>query len=343
MTLWLFIIGTHLLDYSMYYSGVWEQYPHLIAIGSGFPFLNGPLFCFYVKYSLRNDIKFKKKELLHFSPFVPYYLAVSPFFLYQAAEKIKVTQGDISHFDEINNFALIGFCLSGIGYPVYSLRILKRFHRLMHQNFSFEEAVNHKWLGYLILGIFTIFSTIILVLVIQNALHIATPLNLKLIFYTMIILFIVFIGFYGIRYRGIFNETTSFVHIEESDDEEKQKGLYHKTGLKPDGARQIHVQLLDFMDKKKPYLEPRLTLGNQASMLNVSVHHLSQVINLFEGRNFFDFINQYRVDEFKKRAANPQFSSFSILAIAMDSGFNSKSSFNQSFKKITGQTLSEYF
>ena len=342
LMLWLFIIGTHLLDYSMYYSGIWQQYPHMIAIGSGFPFLHGPLFYFYVKYSLRNDIRFKPFEFVHFLPVVVYYLSVSPFYFYSAADKLLVIQGDIPQFDVINNFALIGFCFSGIGYPLYSLRLLKRYHRLMHQNFSFEESINHKWLVYLIFWIFSIFGTIILVLLIQNALHIKAPFNLELIFYTMIILFILFVGFYGIQYRGIFTETSAVVQVDDDDEENKAAGNYQKTGLKTDDAKIIHNQLLALMTKDKPFLEPRLTLGNLASMLGVTVHHLSQVINQFEGRNFYDFVNHYRVEEFKKRVENPQYSSFSILAIALDSGFNSKSSFNQVFKKLTGQTPSEY-
>ena len=79
-----------------------------------------------------------------------------------------------------------------------------------------------------------------------------------------------------------------------------------------------------------------------AGDLDISPNHLSQVINQYEKKNFYDFINMYRVEEFKRRALKPENSNYSILAIAYDSGFNSKSSFNQVFKKIEGKTPSRY-
>jgi len=96
------------------------------------------------------------------------------------------------------------------------------------------------------------------------------------------------------------------------------------------------------METEKPYLEPKLTLSSLADELEISANHLSQVINQYEEKNFFDFVNSYRVEEYKERATDPAYQNFSILAIALDSGFNSKSSFNQVFKKFTGKTPSQY-
>lgn len=96
------------------------------------------------------------------------------------------------------------------------------------------------------------------------------------------------------------------------------------------------------MDEKKPYLEPKLTLNMLATQLDVSSNHLSQTINQHQNQNFYDFINQYRVEEFKQRAKDPKNQHFNILALALDSGFNSKSAFNLIFKKHTGITPSQF-
>ncbi len=96
------------------------------------------------------------------------------------------------------------------------------------------------------------------------------------------------------------------------------------------------------MNDKKPYLEPKLTLGSLAQSIGLSANHLSQVINQFEGVNFHDFVNKYRVEEFKNLASDPHRSHFSILALALDAGFNSKSAFNMVFKKHTDKTPSQY-
>jgi AraC-like DNA-binding protein len=75
----------------------------------------------------------------------------------------------------------------------------------------------------------------------------------------------------------------------------------------------------------------------------MSPNHLSQVINQLEGKNFFDFVNAYRVEEVKRKMADDRSKKLTLLAIALESGFNSKTSFNMVFKKMTGQTPSQYY
>lgn len=96
------------------------------------------------------------------------------------------------------------------------------------------------------------------------------------------------------------------------------------------------------MTSGKPYLEANLSLPELANKLEIPSHHLSRVINEQFGMNFFDFINQYRIDEVKSKIGNPKYAHLSLLGIAFDSGFNTKSAFNRVFKKITGLTPSEY-
>jgi AraC-like DNA-binding protein len=93
-------------------------------------------------------------------------------------------------------------------------------------------------------------------------------------------------------------------------------------------------------EQEKPFLNPKLTLINLADLIDVTANHLSQTINQYEKVNFHDFVNKYRVEEFIKRAKSNN--NFSILANALDSGFNSKSSFNIVFKKFKEITPSKY-
>lgn len=76
--------------------------------------------------------------------------------------------------------------------------------------------------------------------------------------------------------------------------------------------------------------------------MNISTHHLSQAINQNLNTNFYKFVNAYRVEEVKKKLKNPEFEKYSILGIAFESGFNSKSTFNKIFKEETGMTPSEF-
>ena len=79
-----------------------------------------------------------------------------------------------------------------------------------------------------------------------------------------------------------------------------------------------------------------------AKEVDIPSHYLSQVINENIGLNFFDFINRQRVEDVKSKISDPRYNNFSILGIAFESGFNSKSAFNRVFKNITGITPSEY-
>jgi AraC-like DNA-binding protein len=97
-----------------------------------------------------------------------------------------------------------------------------------------------------------------------------------------------------------------------------------------------------FLKKEKSYLNPQLTLPELAMQLHISMHMLSRVINECYDKNFQDFINTYRVEEFKALITNPKYKHQTILAVALDAGFNSKTAFNRSFKKITGNTPREF-
>ncbi len=117
---------------------------------------------------------------------------------------------------------------------------------------------------------------------------------------------------------------------------------YAGSRLTESEGKQYAEKLSDYMKSSKPYLNPELTLSQLAGELGISGHILSQVVNEKFGLNFFDFINSYRVEEFKERASDPRYTNFSLLGIALDSGFNSKSAFNRIFKQKTGITPSQF-
>jgi AraC-like DNA-binding protein len=117
---------------------------------------------------------------------------------------------------------------------------------------------------------------------------------------------------------------------------------YERSGLTQAQA-EAHVQrLVRLLEEKQLHRNSLLTLDELAGELRVTPHHLSQVINTQLGKNFYDFVNGYRVEETKRRLRDPKSSRLTILAIALECGFNTKSSFNTVFKKHTGVTPSQY-
>lgn len=117
---------------------------------------------------------------------------------------------------------------------------------------------------------------------------------------------------------------------------------YEKSSLTPEKAEECLKCLKILMNKEKPYLDSELSLQKLSSLLAISPHHLSQVLNENMEQSFFDFVNSYRIEEAKKLLLSPKSELLTILAIAEESGFNSKSAFNTAFKKFTGLTPSEF-
>ncbi|MBX7218584.1 MAG: helix-turn-helix domain-containing protein [Blastocatellia bacterium] len=117
---------------------------------------------------------------------------------------------------------------------------------------------------------------------------------------------------------------------------------YLTSSLTPDRGERLAEQLQKLVVTQKPYLQPELTLRDVAASLSATPQQVSQLINERFDQNFSDWVNRHRVEEAKRRLADPRHKHLSILAIAEDSGFNSKSTFNAAFKKHTGVTPSQF-
>ena len=330
----MLVVSIHLTNSHLYTAGYWEIYPHLVGITVPFPFFYGPLLYLYVYYSIHNT-HFRKTDYLHFLPVIMSYLYMFQFyFFYSEMEKRLVDQGLIHDFDTFSNIVLVTLILSAIAYTLYTYRLLNQYRILIESNFSNTENINLNWLKGFIWGVGIIFITVTLVLITRDMMGVVYPFNPEYIFFSMLVFAILALGFFGIRHHNIFVDNVVI------DVEEKLKPSYQNSSLKEDTATAKHKSLTDLMRNEKPYLEPDLTLNGLALHLNITPHHLSQIINQFEGQNFNDYINKHRVEEFIARTKeNPH---FSFLAVAFDSGFNSKSTFNSVFKKHKGLTPSQY-
>jgi AraC-like DNA-binding protein len=124
---------------------------------------------------------------------------------------------------------------------------------------------------------------------------------------------------------------------------EGDKRKYKKSLLHPNLLRHGRVDLMKLMATEQPYLNPELTLRDLASRFGIPANQLSQLLNEGFDQNFAEFVNTYRVEMFKSKAADPQLRNRTILALAYECGFNSKTVFNTFFKKIMGQTPGAYW
>lgn len=330
-------IGIHLLSYNLYHLGYWDKYPHLIGVVVPFPLLYGPILYLYTKYSLKADAFLTKKDYFHFAPAAASYLYMFRFlFFYSGEEKLMVVRGVVDDFSVFTSILLVAYAVSGLTYTILAFLKMQAHQRVIENNFSYDRNISLNWLKNSIFWNGIIFLAVAVVLVLREGLGMEFSFNADFIFYTLIVIHICWIGFFGIQHENIFSNLRS----QQSLIELPKTGEYKNSGLKPDAAAAIHQQLLQVMLTEKPYLNPKLALPELAAIMDVSTNHLSQTINQFENVNFHDFINKYRVSEFISRSRSH--ANFSILANALDSGFNSKSAFNTVFKKLMKTTPSDY-
>ncbi|MDX9805489.1 MAG: AraC family transcriptional regulator [bacterium] len=149
-----------------------------------------------------------------------------------------------------------------------------------------------------------------------------------------------------IRRMKIKNEELSD-RITETEEEIKQiseelESKYASSSLNEEDMNFYKETLEKYMKSEKPYLDNELSIRKLAQQLEMQPHHLSQVINSGFDNNFYTYINNYRINEVIDLMKDPKRKHHTILAIAYDSGFKSKSSFNTIFKKMTGKTPSEF-
>jgi AraC-like DNA-binding protein len=100
--------------------------------------------------------------------------------------------------------------------------------------------------------------------------------------------------------------------------------------------------LLNIMDNDRPYLDPSLSLDKLAHQTEMNPKYLSLILNNTLNKNFYEFINEYRIEEVKELLIDPELKHLTIAGIANEAGFNSKSSFNSIFKKQTNITPKEF-
>ncbi|OJJ21504.1 AraC family transcriptional regulator [marine bacterium AO1-C] len=338
LTLWLFITGVHLLFFYVRNTQKHLDFPYLLGIEIPMPLLHGP-FLFLYTSALTNQQQSWKTNLWHFMPYLLSLLSLIPFFRLPVQQKLYVYQNEGAGFEPLMTILLFAFVISGILYSILSLYKLSKHRKNISDQFSFTEKINLRWLRNLTLGL----SFIWLIVIFGEDKHV----------FTAVVGYVFFIGYFGINQLGIFtnkppsisNTITPQVAQEENKalkSPSNPKVKYQKSGLGNEKQKVIHQQLTQLMQDEKLFKVAGLTLRDLAQKLEVHPNILSQVINVEEQKNFYDYINHQRIEEFKQLIKLPENQKFTLLALALECGFNSKTSFNRNFKKVTSISPAEY-
>lgn len=339
LIVWLIYLGFFIGSYSLYSHELFTEFNILSANLISLFMLQGIFLFLYASKLVSKQKRFNKKTLWHLLPFAAFnlYLLIASFFP-DIAHEIRIENVHTNvHHPLLFQLFLIITLLSGPFYFVLTLRLFKRHDINIFDNFSSIDTINLKWLRKLVIIFGVVWTALIIITVIHHVFNLFSMVFCTDSLFLALSVFVILIGYFGLKQKVIFEH-----EFEEQSVFSEEKIKYSGSTLKEDEATEYTEQLTEYMRLKKPYLNPELTLTHLASEIDISTHHLSQIINEQFKLNFFEYINQFRVEEVKSRINDPKFEHYSLLGIALDSGFNSKSSFNRIFKRFTNQTPSQF-
>lgn len=337
---WLVYLGIYLGLYAAFSDVLFKNYQLLSASFISLLLLHGPFLYIYISSLMSNKFKITSQILVHFVPFILFnlYLLIASF-IPEYAAKISLDHTAHNHGTaHIFNFFLILTVLSGPIYFILSIRLLKKLDINIFHNFSTSDEVKLDWLRNLVYTFGVVWTILMFFTTIHHVFGLFSWSFCTDGLFLSLSFFVILIGYFGLKQKEIFSQT------EDKNVEYfiEPKTKYANIQLKENELDEYVHNLKSYMSDYRPYLNADLTLPELAGSLEMPSHHLSMVINEKLNLNFFDFINEYRVEEVKAKMNDPKFSHLSILGIAFESGFNTKSAFNRVFKKLTGMTPTEY-
>lgn len=299
-------------------------------------YLGALLFYLYVRAVSEPDFKWSwKKHSGHLLPFVVALLVLLVnLFPLNGMERTSLCEQIMNNTHPVWFDAIYyGLFLGAFPYYLYKTYSLLRQHdEYILTKFSYLEDVSLEWLNRFFWIELTTWSAFVLFEVLGNYWLSILPTSGLQLSFIVLMLGILYLGVYGLREHPVFVDQP----VEENPESVTPQGLA------PEKIKAYLEALRNYMVKEKPFLEPKISIAELSHRTHIPVNQLSKIINEQLGMNFFDFINSYRVEEFKQLAHDSQFEHFTLLGLAFEAGFNSKSTFNAIFKKFTQQTPSEY-
>lgn len=330
---WLLVIGFRMLVLIMK-NEHGDFFDAQFSIGL-IPLTFGPFLYLYTKSLMLNLKKLPFIDYLHFLPFA--FLTLMYFIFFQ--DKLAFESGYLIFRNDGYTAARIIygliFVFSVFYYSILTLYVINRYRKVKYDRFSYFSSNNMlNWL-YFLSAFFMAMYIVFTIMALYNIFAGIKFFEIEYFSDLSLILLTFSVSYFGIKQNYLFQ-----THIEEKVLKSTKK--YKNSSLSEEIKADYINKIMEFMSSEKPHLNPELTIQDLSKQLNITRHHLTEILNNELGKNFFNFINEYRVAEVKKRLLDNKFTHLTIVAIAFDSGFNSKSTFNSIFKQQTGKPPSKW-
>lgn len=326
----LFVIfhSLFVLHISVHLSQLQYSFPHTLFVSTTFSFLYGPLIYFYVKRTATH-YKFKWIDLLHLVPSFILLAYILPYYTMGSVEKFNIL------------FAGDAFLLPGaytiitikiISLAIYGYLSLKVYQKEKKENLEIPKNILIWHRNIIFIFTFYVIAYLVYaagltqIISFSPIVHIQLGIMMSLIFYVVYIAYVQPDVFSG--------------KIQLNDPKNLFK--YKKSGLTPSYSIELKERLLVLLNEEKVYKRNDICLDWIADKLETNRHSASQVINEHFNMNFFELINNFRIQEAIELLKNNIHNNLHIIDIAYEVGFNNKVTFNKSFKKVTQCTPSKY-
>jgi AraC-like DNA-binding protein len=303
-----------------------------------FLFLHGPALWFYIKSLSEHEFRFKPLYLLHFIPFI--FFSVFQYYNFISltlTEKVSFLENDV--FKELVSYKItvLAIGVSTISYNIWALNLIRRRRDKLMQQYSKIEDIDLGWLRALTVAALICYSVNVALFNLDMIFHFASYKSLMFLTNSFATVYVLFLGFFGLRQGNIFIDS-----LRVTGETAVRSGNGKNTSPVISTDDVFIKTLIRNMEEKQPYLDPEITISRLSELLDVKIEFLSEVLNTRLNQNFFDFINKYRIEEFKIQSILKANSHLSIMGIAYNCGFNSKASFYRAFRKFEGTSPSEY-
>jgi AraC-like DNA-binding protein len=330
-----YFLANSLVVFNFYYLHEYvTDFPHFIGWGRSLLFLPGPLLYWYTRLVVGKRLS-ATWIVLHFAPFILYNLIYLPFHLLPAYEKL--------HYDYryplISNPVFEGASaaiktLMYFGYHGLVVYSVVKHKKDVKNTFS---VLQQRTLGWLIVaGIGAILFGVLSIIPYLNISETGYSVSKETPVFIVYSIFIMVVGYFGYKQKPIGTDDP-MVHSEHKNISDETP-RYQRSGLTQEMATGIRKQITDLMESEKIYLNPDLTVYDLSKASSVPAHHITEVLNQHMNISFYEFINNYRVDEAKRLLRSADHRQFTLEVIGRESGFNSRSTFYNYFKKATGMT-----
>lgn len=315
----------HRLDWLKYIS---------FTIVYGSKLLIGPLLIAYIQSLFLDDKKVLKKNGPLLVPYiiftclisVPY--AIARLFNNSFTNHIYLLENYSQYIRLSLDIVLLLFLFQG--YIQF-----RKYRNVLKCNYSNVEENNFVWVRYLLISVAVIMGVDLLI-VSSQLLFGVFPIRSQNIVMSLVVLCIIIGAYYGVNQSKVL---VPYFLLNSENENVPNKAINEKQRTE---FEELHSKLHTVMDFQKPHLDEELTLTKLASIIETTDKKLSALLNHHLSTSFYSYINNYRIEEFKKKIQSSEFKSLTIEGIAYECGFKSKASFYRLFKKETGLSPSEY-